>query len=164
MYVTHSRSYSYQVAESKIKIKPVGFPSPGSELLHYGPGPLLNLQLNCQTLRILSSFKKKFYYGWFPVFCQFLLYSRVTQLYIYIHSFSHIMFCHVLSQAIAYSSLCCTAGPHCLAILNVIVCIYEPQTPHPSHSLSLPPWQPQVCSPCLWAYLWSIDRFICAIF
>lgn len=36
------------------------------------------------------------------------------------------------------SSLCCTAGPHGLAILHAIVCIYQPQTPHPSHSLPLP--------------------------
>ena len=29
--------------------------------------------------------------------------------------------------------LCCTVGPHCLSVLNIIVCFYEPQTPHPSH-------------------------------
>ena len=28
-----------------------------------------------------------------------------------------------------------TAGLHCLSILNVIVCIHQPQSPHPSHSL-----------------------------
>ena len=35
-----------------------------------------------------------FYYSQFTIFCQSLLYSRVTQLYIYIyiHSFSHIIF------------------------------------------------------------------------
>ena len=51
--------------------------------------------------------------------CQFLLYSKVTQSYIYMYSFSHIIFHHVLSQEIEYNSLCCTAGPHCLSILNV---------------------------------------------
>ena len=44
------------------------------------------------------------------------------------------------------------SGPHCLSILNVIVCIYEPQTLSPSHSLPPPPWQPQEqnnhCSLC----------------
>ena len=38
---------------------------------------------------------KIFYYSWFTMFCQFLLYSKVTQLYIYIRSFftfSSIMF------------------------------------------------------------------------
>ena len=50
-----------------------------------------------------------------------------------------------------YSSLCCTVGPHCLSILNVIVCIYSPQTPSPSLSNPLPPSrQLYVCSPCLW--------------
>ena len=43
------------------------------------------------------------------------------------------------------SSLCYTVGPCCLSILNVIVCIYQPQTPSPSHSLP-PPWQPRVVS------------------
>ena len=44
----------------------------------------------------------------------------------------------------------CTAGSHCLSILNVIVCIYKPQTPSPSHSIPPPPWQPEVCSLCLY--------------
>lgn len=65
-----------------------------------------------------------FSYGWFTMFCQFLLYSKVTQSYVYIPSFPHIIFHHVLSQVIGYSSLCCTEGPHCLSIPNVIVCIY----------------------------------------
>ena len=45
------------------------------------------------------------------------------------HSFSHIIFHHGLSQETGYSSLCCTVGPHCLSILNVIICIYWPHTP-----------------------------------
>ena len=53
--------------------------------------------------------------------CQFLLYSKVTQSYIDIHSFSHNIFYHVLAQVTGYRSLCCTAGPHCLSILNVKV-------------------------------------------
>ena len=28
---------------------------------------------------------------------------------------------------------CVCVGPHCLSILNAVVCIYQPQTPHPSH-------------------------------
>ena len=39
-----------------------------------------------------------FYFSWFTMFCLFLLYSKVTQLFIYIHSFfftvSSIMFHH----------------------------------------------------------------------
>ena len=41
---------------------------------------------------------------------QFLLYSTATQSYLYIHSFSHTIFHHVLAQQTEYSSLCCTAG------------------------------------------------------
>lgn len=65
-----------------------------------------------------------FYYNWFIMFCQFLPRSKVTQAYIYIHSFSHIIFYHVPSQMIGYSSLCYIPGSHCLSILIVIVCIY----------------------------------------
>ena len=65
-----------------------------------------------------------FYCSWFIMFCRFPLYNKVTQSYKYTHSFSHTIFYHVLSQEIGYSSLCCTAGPHCLSILNVIVCIH----------------------------------------
>ena len=50
--------------------------------------------------------------------------------------FFYILFHYGLSQDIEYSSLCYTVGPCCLSILNVIVCIYQPQTP--SASLSLP--------------------------
>ena len=78
-------------------------------------------------------------YSWFTMLCQFLLYSILTQSYIYIHSFSHTIFHHVLSQEIEYSSLCCTIGPHSLSILNAaVVYVYQPQTPHPSHSTPLP--------------------------
>ena len=42
------------------------------------------------------------------MFCQFLVYSKVTHLYI--HSFSHIFLHHVPSQVAGYSSLCYTAG------------------------------------------------------
>ena len=49
---------------------------------------------------------------------QFLLCPKVTQSYIRIHSFSNINFHPVVSQEIRYSSLCCTVGSHCLAIIN----------------------------------------------
>ena len=77
-------------------------------------------------------------YSLFTVLCQFLLYSTVTQSYIYTRSFSYIIFYHVLSQETGYSFLCCTVGPPCLSILNVIVCIYQPQTLCPSCFLPLP--------------------------
>ena len=105
-----------------------------------------------------------FYYSWFTALCQFLLYSKVTQSYIFRHSFSHIIFHHVQSWEIGYSSLCYMAGPHCLSAPSTIVCIYQTQTPHPSHFLPLSPWQPQVCSLCPWVCFCFVDRFICAIF
>ena len=80
-------------------------------------------------------------YSWFTMLCQFLLYNKVTPLYIHIHtyhSFSHAIFRHVTSQETGYRSLSCTAGPHCEFILNGIVCIYWSQTPCLFHSLPLP--------------------------
>ena len=41
---------------------------------------------------------------------QFLLYSKVTQSYTYIHYFSYIIFSHVLAQEIRYSFLCYTVA------------------------------------------------------
>ena len=70
--------------------------------------------------------------------CQILLYGKVTQAYIYMDSLSYIIFHHVLAQKTGYSSLCYTVGTHCLSILSVIVCIYQPQTQCPSFSLPLP--------------------------
>ena len=65
-----------------------------------------------------------FYYSCFTLFHQFLLYSKVTQPYIYIHSRSYIIFHYDLCQETGCSSLCYTVGSHCLSILNVTVCIY----------------------------------------
>ena len=68
------------------------------------------------------------------MFLQFLLYSNVTQAYIYIHSFSHIIFHPDLSQEIG-----CSPQQDRIAntFLNGILCLHQPQTPSPSHSLPL---------------------------
>ena len=54
--------------------------------------------------------------------------SKVTRSYIYTHFFSHIIFYHVLSQELGYSSLCYMVGPHCLSILfyfkNIFTIVY----------------------------------------
>ena len=52
------------------------------------------------------------------MFCQFLLYRKVTQSYIhmYMYSFSHIILHHVPSQAIDYSHVYYTTGPHHLPV------------------------------------------------
>ena len=79
--------------------------------------------------------------------CDSLCYTAkwLSFTHIYI-SFFNIRFHYGLSQEIGYSSSRCTVGVCCLFILNVIVCIYQPQTPSPSLSLPISPWQPQVWS------------------
>ena len=83
--------------------------------------------------------------SWFTALCQFLLYRIVTQSHIYkhpyIYSFSHTTFHYVLSQEIGHTPLCCTVGLYCLSFLYATVGIYQPETPHASHFLSLSPWQ-----------------------
>ena len=91
--------------------------------------------------------------------CQFLLYSKVTQSYIYsmyiyipFLILSSIMF---YNQDIGHSSLCYTAGPHCPSILNVIVCIYL--TPN---SQSAPPSSPSpLATPSLFVHLLDCGMF-----
>ena len=60
---------------------------------------------------------------WSIVDLQFLLYSKVTQFYIYIFSFIFFSIMVCQSQDIEYSSLCYTVGPCCLSILYTIVCL-----------------------------------------
>ena len=81
--------------------------------------------------------------------CQFLLCSKVTELYIDIHFLPDTSFHHALSQETGLSSPCCAEGSHGSSILNVIVCIYQPQTPRPSHPATPGSRQPRVCSPRL---------------
>ena len=85
----------------------------------------------------------------------------------------YILFHYGLSQDIQYSSLCYTVGPCCLSILYIIVCYhicyYSLLSANPKlqihHSPTFPPpWQPQVCSLCLWVCFSFIDKFICVIF
>ena len=47
-----------------------------------------------------------------------------THTHTHIFSCSHIILHHVPSQETGYSSLCCTAGSHCLSTANAIVCIW----------------------------------------
>ena len=108
-------------------------------------------------------FLKFFNYGWFTMFCQFLLHSKVAQ-YIHIHSFfstlSSIMFhpkwldrvpCAIQQVLLHIHSRC-----NSLPLL----------TPNFQSMSLLPssPWQPQVCSPCPWLCFFSVDRFIFAVY
>ena len=96
------------------------------------------------------------------MFCKFLLYSsdQVTHINIFFFLTLSIMF----FKSGWYSSLCYTAGSYFLSTLNAIVCIYKTPAPCPSHSPPPPPWQSQVCSPCPWVSLFSVDRFTYAIY
>ena len=73
-------------------------------------------------------FKIIFNYSWFTVRCQFLLYSILT------FFFSYSLPSYSIPRDII-SFLQCRVGPHHLFILNVIVSIYQPQTPHLFHFL-----------------------------
>ena len=72
--------------------------------------------------------------NWFIILCQSLLYSRVTQLYIY--NIIYIIFIcfsnysHDLSQEIGYSSLCYIVGPGCSSIHNSLH-LQTPASPPP---------------------------------
>ena len=74
--------------------------------MNWGEGcPFSYYVFICIYLKFFKSAVKNFFllkYIWITVLCQFLLYSKATQSYIYIHSFSHIIFHHVPSQVIGY--------------------------------------------------------------
>ena len=73
---------------------------------------------------VITCLLKYLYYSWFTMFCQFLPYSKVTQLYIHIHSFFQIIFHCIPLQVIRYNSLGCTAKFHYLPISNAVIYIY----------------------------------------
>ena len=72
---------------------------------------------------------------------------------IFIYILFHVLFHSGLSQDIECISPCSTVRPCCSSIANVIVCIYQPQTPSPALSFPLPHWQPQICASCLWKWI-----------
>ena len=86
--------------------------------------------------------------------------STVTHIYVLFHILSH----YGLSQDAEYNSLSYIAGPCCLSIPYMTVCICWSQTPNPSLLLPLPlhSRQAQVCSLCLWVCF--IDMSICITF
>ena len=98
------------------------------------------------------------------MFCQFLLYSKVTQLYIYMHSFSLIIFHYVPLQVATCSSLCYTARTSLLihSKCNTLYLLSPNAQAIPLPTL--PPWQPQVCSPCAWVLFCSVCRFISTLY
>ena len=84
------------------------------------PG-VFNLNLSCFYL---FNFLKKIYYSWFTMFCQFLLYSKVTPLYIYVYIlYSHYPpSCSITSDQIYFLGL--HRRVSLLICSNALVCIY----------------------------------------
>ena len=78
--------------------------------------------------------------------------------YINTHCFSHIVFHHVLLQEIEYSRTSLLIHSKCKSLHLLTLTSQSILLPCP------PPWQLQVCSPCLWVCFCSADRFICATF
>ena len=85
------------------------------------PHVLRNFSLPLFTWHISFKIFIFLYYGWFIMsyFC-----CKAKCPVIYIHSFSHLILHHVPTQVTGYSSLCYTAGSHCLSIPNATVYIY----------------------------------------
>ena len=94
-----------------------------------------------------------FHYSWFIVCCQ---YSTVQHGYLVTNT------CIDSSQVIRLSPQCYTAGSHCLSIPNAKVCIYQPQTPRPSHYLPSPLATTSLFSKSM--IFFSVERFICAVY
>ena len=74
----------------------------------------------------------------------------------------YILFHCCSPQEIGCGSLCRTGGPHCLSILNVILCIHQPPIPCPSLFLSPLPFGNHKSALWVWGSA-SEDRLICAI-
>ena len=117
---------------------------------------------------LLSFFLFYFWkYSWFTILWQFCCTATwPSHIYIYIHiySLSYIISSNGLFQETGYSSLCYTAGPHCLSTLKVIVCFYWCQTPSPSHSLPFPFGNCMSVLLCLWISFCFVGGFVCALF
>ena len=90
--------------------------------------------------------------------CQPLLYSKVTQLYTYKHSFS-----------VSFSTMVYHRIPNMdvkyirTLFIHVVVCIYQPSTPNRPLSLPPPPQQPRVCSLCLSLFPFGRQVHLCHI-
>ena len=103
--------------------------------------------------------------------CQFLLYNKGTQLYVYMSYVPSLLalpptyLTHVSSQSNQLNALCFTAASHQLSILHVVVYTcqsYSPSSSHPSlplrcphlfsasMSLFLPCTLIHLCATCLW--------------
>ena len=73
------------------------------------------------------------------IMCQFLLYSKVNQPYVYMYfPLPWISFPFRSPQSIKQSSFCYTVGSHQLSILYIVMYVCQSQSPSPSHPTFLP--------------------------
>ena len=91
-------------------------------------------------------------YNCFTMQCQFMLYNKVNQLYVYIYPISWIFppTSHPSRspQSTKLSSLRYTAGSHQLSVFHMVVYIYQSLSPNKSHPPFPHPPCPHVLSLC----------------
>jgi len=88
-------------------------------------------------------------YSWFTVWCQFLLYSKVTQSYVYLYIFFS---CYLPSCSTPWDRILSSLLYSRTSLLIHSKCNSLYLLTPASQSIPLfppPPQQPQVCSPCL---------------
>ena len=104
---------------------------------------LFFLFLKCIVLFLLE-------YNCLTLQCQFLLYSKMNQLYMYIYlCFFHFLPVQVTSEH-QQSSLCYTGGSHQLSVIYIVVCICQSHSPDSSH------FPPFLLGPCLFSMSVSV--------
>lgn len=87
--------------------------------------------IQTQHRRVIKSLE----YSCFTMLCQFLLYSKVNQPYIYLLFFFFFNFFPIWSpQSIEQSSLCYTVGSHQVSVLCIVSIVYVPQSQSPNLS------------------------------
>ena len=112
--------------------------------------------------RSLQGLGNVYIYRWLTMLCQFQVYSKVFQLYIYPYLFFFKFFSHFpILLKTERSSLCYTVDSYWLSILKTVVYIHV----NPNLSLpTLPPAPPWVTINSFSVYFYFVIKFICVIF
>ena len=97
-----------------------------------------------------------FGYSWFTVFCQFLLYRKVTQIYIYIHSSTHVILHHVPSQVTSAVQQDLMAYPLQMHSLHLLTPTHILYWKHFSHYLTVDLYR-------TWSHRWTPLSFFCSL-
>ena len=92
---------------------------------------------------------------------QFLLDSKVNQIYVYVHSISHIVLDLVPKNVNTYTSPCYISRLHCLPTPGARFCINYAPSPSPSHTLSFSSGNRTSVFQSM--SFFSVEEFLCAI-